>query len=115
MRERLNGLADLGGWGGGHGGCGHGCGRPTLGPWYLYWPQDAHFQTPAPTGYPFWPSAMTVQPGFGGLTIGSPVDVSVLPLSKVRNNRIGDVVRRRIDEDLLDVWGGRENGQIVQR
>jgi hypothetical protein len=47
-------------------GCGECCGCPSLGPWYLYWPHNAHFQTPAPTGYPFWPQPMTVQPGFEG-------------------------------------------------
>jgi hypothetical protein len=26
-----------------------------LAPWYNYWPLEAHFVTPAPTGYPFWP------------------------------------------------------------
>ena len=33
-----------------------------LGPWYLYWPMEAHFQTPAPTGYPYYPSSMTLPP-----------------------------------------------------
>ena len=33
-----------------------------LGPWYLYWPLEAHFQTPAPTGYPYWPSPMGLPP-----------------------------------------------------
>jgi hypothetical protein len=28
------------------------------GPWYLYWPLEAHFQVPAPTGYPYWPNPM---------------------------------------------------------
>jgi hypothetical protein len=30
----------------------------SLGPWYTYWPQEAHFQLPAPIGgqYPNWPS-----------------------------------------------------------
>ena len=28
-------------------------------PWYSYWPLEAHFQVPAPTGYPFWPSPMS--------------------------------------------------------
>jgi hypothetical protein len=37
-----------GGYGGGYGGA----------PWYTYWPLEAHFQVPAPTGYPFWPSPM---------------------------------------------------------
>jgi hypothetical protein len=26
-----------------------------LGPWYLYWPLEAHFVRPAPPAYPFWP------------------------------------------------------------
>jgi hypothetical protein len=50
-----------GGYGGGYGG-GDGAG---LGPWYLYWPQEAHFQTPAPTGYPYWPAPQTLQNGNG--------------------------------------------------
>lgn len=37
-----------------------------LGPWYLYWPMEAHFQTPAPTGYPFWPAPMTLPGAVGG-------------------------------------------------
>ncbi len=41
---------------------------PQAGPWYLYWPLEAHFCTPAPTGYPYWPSpqgipAMTYNTG----------------------------------------------------
>src|SRR6516164_6509402 len=39
--------------------CGNCCGMPTLGPWYQYWPYSAHFATPAPTGYPFWPNPMS--------------------------------------------------------
>jgi hypothetical protein len=38
--------------------CGSGCVAP-LAPWYLYWPMDAHFQTPAPMTYPFWPAPQT--------------------------------------------------------
>jgi hypothetical protein len=40
------------------------------GPWYLYWPMEAHFQVPAPTGYPYWPSPMTL-PGLA--PAGAPV------------------------------------------
>jgi hypothetical protein len=36
------------------------CPVPQAGPWYLYWPMEAHFGPPAPTGYPYWPSAMTL-------------------------------------------------------
>ena len=32
--------------------------------WYLYWPMPAHFQTPAPMTYPFWPAPQT-PPGVG--------------------------------------------------
>jgi hypothetical protein len=28
------------------------------GPWYLYWPLDAHFQTPGNPHYPYWPAPM---------------------------------------------------------
>lgn len=40
-----------------------------LGPWYLYWPMEAHFVVPAPTGYPYWPGPQTLPPG---LSLGSP-------------------------------------------
>lgn len=38
-----------------------------LGPWYLYWPYDAHFQSPAPTGYFTSPAPMTLPPAMYGL------------------------------------------------
>jgi hypothetical protein len=41
------------------------CGGGGCGPWYAYWPYNAHFQTPAPTGYPGWPS------GQGAMMYGS--------------------------------------------
>jgi hypothetical protein len=55
----------------GSGGFGGGCcqGPPCYagpcaqaGPWYLYWPLAAHFQTPPPMGYPFG-TTMGLQPG----------------------------------------------------
>src|SRR5579862_7127285 len=30
------------------------------GPWYSYWPYEAHFISPAPTGYPYWPAPQTL-------------------------------------------------------
>jgi hypothetical protein len=36
-------------------GGGYPCGA-TCGPWYNYWPLEAHFQKPA-LGFPFWPSS----------------------------------------------------------
>lgn len=39
---------------------GWGC---QLGPWYSYWPMEAHFQTPALPQYPFWPAPQAVVPG----------------------------------------------------
>ena len=48
---------------GGCNGCGPGGLDPyttaPLAPWYLYYPLEAQFQTPAPMTYPFWPSPMT--------------------------------------------------------
>lgn len=45
------------------------------GPWYLYWPLEAHFNVPAPTGYPYWPSPMAL-PGMGGAAgMGGPAPV----------------------------------------
>jgi hypothetical protein len=32
---------------------------PRAAPWYTYWPYEAYFNTPAPTGAPFPPSHMT--------------------------------------------------------
>jgi hypothetical protein len=49
-----------------------------LGPWYLYWPMEAHFQTPAPTGYPFWPAPMTLPPNAG---MGGPAPANFMPAS----------------------------------
>jgi hypothetical protein len=38
---------------------------PTAGPWYLYWPYQAHFQVPVPGVNPFFAAPMTMPPGFG--------------------------------------------------
>lgn len=47
-------------------GCGYG--PVALPPWYTYYPYGAHFQSPAPTGYPMWPApqASGPTPMFGG-------------------------------------------------
>src|SRR5262245_62404358 len=29
-------------------------GGPQVGPWYLYWPLDPHYQPPAPPAFPYW-------------------------------------------------------------
>ena len=34
--------------------------RGVLGPWYLYWPYEAHFFTPAHPQFPYWPSPQTL-------------------------------------------------------
>ena len=44
---------------------GYGGGMPQAGPWYLYWPMEAHFQTPAPGVNPYV-SPMTLPSYFGG-------------------------------------------------
>jgi hypothetical protein len=46
---------------------------PQAGPWYLYWPLEAHFVAPAPTGYPYWPSPQALPPTtFGGPAVPPP-------------------------------------------
>ncbi len=68
----FNGGANVyGQWGPGAppgGGYGYGYGAPspapvTLGPWYNYWPLEAHFQVPAHPQYPYWPAPMTLPNG----------------------------------------------------
>jgi len=43
-------------------------GGPQLGPWYLYWPLEAHFQPIAPAAYPYWPPTgpQSLPPNFQG-------------------------------------------------
>jgi hypothetical protein len=43
------------------------CNGPQLGPWYNYWPLEAHFQVPAMPHYPYWPSPMTLPGGAAAL------------------------------------------------
>jgi hypothetical protein len=55
-------------------GCHHNCGwggnvTGPVGPWYLYWPLEAHFNAPAMPQYPYWPSPMGLAPG---ASIGGP-------------------------------------------
>lgn len=59
-------------------------GLPQLGPWYLYWPLEAHFQTPAPPAYPYWPQGGGAQaypaPGaYQGVPPGAVPNVYVPP------------------------------------
>jgi hypothetical protein len=61
-----------------HIGCGPGCCGPAggcpgggLGPWYLYWPMEAHFQLPAMPQYPNWPSPQGLPNGPSGAALYS--------------------------------------------
>jgi hypothetical protein len=47
-----------------------------LGPWYLYWPMEAHFVTPAPIGYPYWPNPMTLP----SMALGGPGSPATPPV-----------------------------------
>ena len=46
---------------------------PQAGPWYLYWPYQAHFQVPAPVPYPYYSPTLTLPPGFQGPPPHQPV------------------------------------------
>jgi len=54
---------------------------PQLGPCYLYWPLEAHFGPPAPTGYPFWPSHMTLPPDPHAHAPGAPLSPVPVPVA----------------------------------
>jgi hypothetical protein len=41
-------------------------GKPVAGPWYMYWPYEAHFMVPAPGVNPYFPPPMTLPPSFLG-------------------------------------------------
>jgi hypothetical protein len=59
---------------------GPGGGGGQAGPWYLYWPLEAHFQTPAMPQYPYWPSQMSLPPsGVGAPYAPSPTPVLPTP------------------------------------
>jgi hypothetical protein len=50
-----------------------GGGQTQLGPWYLYWPHEAHFQNPPPLGPSMpGPSFMTLPPSMGAPSMGAP-------------------------------------------
>src|SRR5262245_63093648 len=53
------------------------CAIPQAGPWYLYWPLEAHFQPPAPTGFPFWPGPMSLPPDHHGQAYSAPLPAAV--------------------------------------
>jgi hypothetical protein len=44
----------------------------VLGPWYLYWPLEAHFVTPAHPLYSAWPGCQTLPGGAGAVAHPSP-------------------------------------------
>ena len=47
---------------------------PQAGPWYLYWPYEAHFQTPAPLPFPYYSPTQVLPPNFqGGAPMTQPV------------------------------------------
>ena len=37
--------------------------KAVVGPWYNYWPLEAHFQVPAHPQYPYWPAPQTLPNG----------------------------------------------------
>ena len=59
----------------------HGGPIPQCGPWYLYWPLEAHFGPPAPTGYPFWPPPMSLPVQAAQYAAPHAAPVAPLPLA----------------------------------
>jgi hypothetical protein len=57
---------------------------PQAGPWYLYWPLEAHFVAPAPTGYPYWPPPQGLPNiSFGGPAVPPPAVAAAPPVAAV--------------------------------
>jgi hypothetical protein len=50
-----------------------------LGPWYNYWPMEAHFQTPAIPNYPYWPAPQAILPGGTSTAIPAPLPPHAVP------------------------------------
>lgn len=59
------------------------------GPWYKYWPYEAHFMTPAPTGYPFYPQPMALGVPPYGLSALSPQYGGNVPWGPVPHAPVG--------------------------
>ena len=60
-----------------------GGGKPTVkpgvyGPWYNYWPLEAHFQVPAHPQYPYWPSPQTLP---NGAPVAAPATINYPPVA----------------------------------
>jgi hypothetical protein len=53
-----------------------------LGPWYLYWPLEAHFQVPSPLSYPYWGPPQGLPGGFW-TSGGHPPPVAAAPAAPV--------------------------------
>jgi hypothetical protein len=61
--------------------CQGSCAGGVLGPWYDYWPLEAHFQVPAPCAYPYWPPGQTLP---NGQTAAIPPAVGPAPHAPVQ-------------------------------
>jgi hypothetical protein len=59
---------------------GFGC---QLGPWYNYWPLEAHYQTPALPYYPYWPAPQALVPGGTASTYPAPGCPTAMPAAPV--------------------------------
>lgn len=56
----------------------NGQGPFSVGPWYNYWPLEAHFQVPAVPQYPFWGAPMT-------LPVAPPAPYQATPITNLPN------------------------------
>ena len=61
------------------------CCGAQFGPWYNYWPLEAHFQVPAIPQYPYWPAPQTLPPAMmtGGVPGPANFHAPVAPVGYV--------------------------------
>jgi hypothetical protein len=81
------------------------CGGAQLGPWYQYWPLRAHFQTPAPVAYPYWPTRQTL-PG-GQAAYPFQVSPPTHPKAQAPKPRSPNVKPISYQPSVPDYWYGR--------
>jgi hypothetical protein len=55
-----------------------------LGPWYQYFPYEAHFQSAAPIGFPYWPSPQTLPPPPAAYPQQPNLPAAALPVAPVQ-------------------------------
>jgi hypothetical protein len=79
---------------------------PQAGPWYLYWPYEAHFQSSAAGVNPFFVQPMSLPPQFGGQSYYAPPPAAAPPAPPYRGPTPNPVPQNppRAPQGTLGYW-----------